>query len=113
MNSPQELAYYISIPIELFFYDYTEQFEPHLDQFHKITNGYEGYRDRMCQMHWNINAIKALCIFSTPYETISAQICHICHICLMPSESTPLNKLAVADAAWARMPVDSLNMTLA
>ena len=28
-------------------------------------------------------------------------------------ESTPLNKLAVADAAWARMPVDSLNMTLA
>ena len=29
------------------------------------------------------------------------------------SESTPLNKLAVADAAWARMPVDSLNMTLA
>ena len=28
------------------------------------------------------------------------------------SESTPLNKLAVADAAWARMPVDSLNMTL-
>ena len=29
------------------------------------------------------------------------------------SESTPLNKLAVADAAWARIPVDSLNMTLA
>ena len=29
------------------------------------------------------------------------------------SESTPLNKLAVADAAWARMPVDSLNMTIA
>ena len=29
------------------------------------------------------------------------------------NESTPLNKLAVADAAWARMPVDSLNMTLA
>ena len=28
-------------------------------------------------------------------------------------ESTPLNKLAVEDAAWARMPVDSLNMTLA
>ena len=28
-------------------------------------------------------------------------------------ESTPLNKLAVADAAWARMPVDRLNMTLA
>ena len=28
-------------------------------------------------------------------------------------ESTPLNKLAVADAAWSRMPVDSLNMTLA
>ena len=28
-------------------------------------------------------------------------------------ESTPLNKLAVADAAWARMPVDGLNMTLA
>ena len=28
------------------------------------------------------------------------------------TESTPLNKLAVADAAWARMPVDSLNMTL-
>ena len=28
-------------------------------------------------------------------------------------ESTPLNKLAEADAAWARMPVDSLNMTLA
>ena len=28
-------------------------------------------------------------------------------------ESTPLNKLAVADPAWARMPVDSLNMTLA
>ena len=27
-------------------------------------------------------------------------------------ESTPLNKLAVVDAAWARMPVDSLNMTL-
>ena len=31
----------------------------------------------------------------------------------LPNESTPLNKLAVADAAWARMPVDSLNMTLA
>ena len=28
-------------------------------------------------------------------------------------ESTPLNKLAVADAVWARMPVDGLNMTLA
>ena len=28
------------------------------------------------------------------------------------SESTPLSKLAVADAAWARMPVDGLNMTL-
>ena len=28
------------------------------------------------------------------------------------SESPPLNKLAVADATWARMPVDSLNMTL-
>ena len=35
--------------------------------------------------------------------------------CIMTAanESTPLNKLAVADAAWARMPVDSLNMTLA
>ena len=29
------------------------------------------------------------------------------------SESTPLNKLAVAHAVWARMPVDGLNMTLA
>ena len=29
------------------------------------------------------------------------------------SEFTPLNKLAVADAAWASMPVDGLNMTLA
>ena len=28
-------------------------------------------------------------------------------------ESTPLNKLAVADAVWAKMPVDSLNGTLA
>ena len=28
-------------------------------------------------------------------------------------ESTPLNKLTVADALWARMPVDGLNMTLA
>ena len=27
-------------------------------------------------------------------------------------ESTPLNKLAVAHAIWARMPVDGLNMTL-
>ena len=34
------------------------------------------------------------------------QMCHVC-------ESTPLNKLAVADVVWARMPVDSLNMTLA
>ena len=30
-----------------------------------------------------------------------------------PIESTPLNKMAVADAVWARMPVDGLNMTLA
>ena len=29
------------------------------------------------------------------------------------TESTPLNKLTVADAVWARMPVDGLNMTLA
>ena len=26
--------------------------------------------------------------------------------------NTPLNKLAVADAVWARMPVDGLIMTL-
>ena len=32
---------------------------------------------------------------------------------LQAAESTPLNKLAVADAGWGRMPVDGLNMTLA
>ena len=32
---------------------------------------------------------------------------------LIPSESTPLNKLAVADTVWATMPVDGLNMILA
>ena len=29
------------------------------------------------------------------------------------TESTPLNKLAVVDVVWARMPVDGLSMTLA
>ena len=29
------------------------------------------------------------------------------------TEFTPLNKLAVADAVWTRLPVDGLNMTLA
>ena len=28
----------------------------------------------------------------------------------MASEPTPLNKLAVADAVWVRVPVDGLNM---
>ena len=32
---------------------------------------------------------------------------------IIPFESTPLNKLAVADTVWARMLVDGLNMTLA
>ena len=41
------------------------------------------------------------------------QICVDEWILRIQIESTPLNKLAVADAAWARMPVDNLNMTLA
>ena len=49
------------------------------------------------------------------YSTAMKPYCTLRNILVhqKTKESTPLNKLAVADAAWARMPVDSLNMTLA
>ena len=45
------------------------------------------------------------------YKVPTFLMLFLCHTSY--KESTPLNKLAVADAVWARMPVDGLNMTLA
>ena len=46
------------------------------------------------------------------FQTLHTLYLHMV-ACTNINKSTPLNKLAVADAIWARMSVDGLNMTLA